>query len=246
MPQIIALEPLAQMLRSIALLERTGILRVEQLGERQVGRGELYFEKGRLIRAYCGQQTGRAAIQQINAWIHISCSFHNIPLTTRQLHSSRAHSEGHMVPRLAAVPHTENLRPDLASALAEHFQGRRPAEQPGKHPHVLDGPATDTPAADITHASRWQESPLPLTPFPSLQPAEETLPGRNAIFKARSMVATARIIERMERRERIIFILLDGRRTILDIARLIHQPESEVEHILVHLTQRGYTQYIQG
>lgn len=60
------------------------------------------------------------------------------------------------------------------------------------------------------------------------------------------MAATARAIEHMERRERIIFILLDGRRTIQDIARLIHQPESEVEHILLHLTQHGYTHYLQG
>jgi DNA-binding IclR family transcriptional regulator len=50
----------------------------------------------------------------------------------------------------------------------------------------------------------------------------------------------------MERRERIVFILLDGRRTIQDIARLTHQPESDVEEILVQLTQDRYTQYIQG
>jgi predicted ArsR family transcriptional regulator len=60
------------------------------------------------------------------------------------------------------------------------------------------------------------------------------------------MVTTARAIECMQRRERIVFILLDGRRTIQDIARLIHQPEAEVEQILVQLTNSGYIQYIQG
>jgi hypothetical protein len=50
----------------------------------------------------------------------------------------------------------------------------------------------------------------------------------------------------MERRARIVFILLDGRRTIQDIARLTHQAEYEVEQILIDLTKRGYTHYLCG
>ena len=60
------------------------------------------------------------------------------------------------------------------------------------------------------------------------------------------MIATAQAIQRMERRERIVFILLDGRRTIQDIARLTHQAEYDVEQILVYLTRTGYTQYVRG
>lgn len=60
------------------------------------------------------------------------------------------------------------------------------------------------------------------------------------------MIATTQVIQQMERRERIIFILLDGRRTIQDIARLTHQPEYDVEQTLVRLTRVGFTQYIRG
>jgi hypothetical protein len=56
----------------------------------------------------------------------------------------------------------------------------------------------------------------------------------------------AKAIHQMERHARVVFILLDGKRTIQDIARLTHRAEHEVEQILVDLTQRGYTQYLCG
>jgi len=272
MPQISATEPLAQMLRSIALQERTGILRIAQLGERHMGRGELYFEKGHLIRAYCGQETGRAAVRQISTWKHITCAFHSVskplPAVTRMLspmQDSRAEQPLAGL-QFASVPHTEDLRPAAASVLSIHRKRskRRPADQPEQRPAASDTPPTTVitttpmqltplPARDRRLSVLYRESPAeqelpfpPHTPRPASLSEEQGLPGRNAIFKACSMVATARTIEGMERRERIVFILLDGRRTIQDIARLIHQPESEVERILVHLTSSGYTQYIQG
>lgn len=289
MPQIISTEPLAQLLRSIAHQERTGILRVEQLGERQAGRGELYFEKGHLTHAYCGQETGRTAVRHINEWKHIICSFHSIskplPAMTRILNPSRERTEEKpLAPiQFAKVPQTENLRPAAASMLTGHPESgkNRSTQTHEKHIQALKEPQTEViPSTHLnlippltesnqplalhreqseastppTHHTRRrsaqtdlpeQELPPRLSPTP-YPPEEERLPGRAAIFKARSMAATSRTIQCMTRRERIIFILLDGRRTIQDIARLTHQPESEVEQTLVHLTKSGYTQYIQG
>lgn len=295
MPQTITTEPLAQMLKSIAHQERTGILRVEQLGERNAGRGELYFEKGRLIRAYCGQETGKAAVQHISGWKQITCSFHGIsrplPITTRILTPSRERTEEKPPARL---PHstrsrTENLSPTSEQVATEHLEGAksRPegiTEKQERVPHASETEAV--PAANLHGAAPALNQPLvlhgerlekyasrqadraargvqrwtthtdpagqamprrpPHTPRLGPLPGEEVLPGRTAIFKARPMVAPAQAIQRLQRRERIIFILLDGRRTIQDIARLTHQPESEVEQTLVHLTKSGYTQYIQG
>src|SRR5579883_813831 len=295
MPPTITTEPLAQMLKSIAHQERTGILRVEQLGERNAGRGELYFEKGRLIRAYCGQETGRAAVQHISGWKQIPCSFHGIssplPIMTRILTPSRERTEEKPPARL---PHstrsqTENLKPTLELVVTEHLKGARSRPEvitetqervphasetdagPETNPHgsasALDqplvlhgerlekyasGPA-DRAARSVprwtTHTDRARQTMPrrpPHTPRLGPLPGEEVLPGRTAIFKARPMVATAQAIQRLQRRERIIFILLDGRSTIQDIARLTHQPEADVEQTLVRLAQSGYAQYIQG
>lgn len=297
MPQIISTEPLAQMLKSITLQQRTGILRIEQLGERNAGRGELYFEKGRLMRAYCGQETGEAAVQHIGGWKQITCAFHNIskpfPITTRILAPSRERTEEKPQARLlfSTVPQTENLSPALEATVTEHLKGvkSRPVEASGRRARSLETSETEAvPSTNLRMSAspsrgnqplvlhgekleeytpghtptasrgvqRWtthldpakRELPRRPPPTPRLGPlpGEEALPGRTAIFKARAMVATTQAIQRMERRERIVFILLDGRRTIQDIARLTHQPESEVEQTLVHLTKNGYTQYIQG
>jgi hypothetical protein len=249
MPQTITTEPLAQMLKSIAHQERTGILRVEQLGERNAGRGELYFEKGRLIRAYCGQETGKAAVQHISGWKQITCSFHGIsrplPITTRILTPSRERTEEKPP---AHPPHsrrsrTENLSPTSELVATEHLEGAK------SRPEGMTEKQTRNLRRWTTHPDpAGQAIPRhpPHTPRLDPLPGEEALPGRTAIFKARPMVATAQTIQRLQRRERITFILLDGRRTIQDIARLTHQPESEVEQTLVHLAKSGYVQYIQG
>lgn len=295
MPQIISTEPLAQMLKSIALQERTGILRIEQLGERNAGRGELYFEKGRLIRAYCGQEMGETAVRHISEWKQITCSFHSIskpfPAPTRILTPSRERTEekSRTRPFSTTVPRTENLILVSELAVTEHLRGveGRPGNRSEKLAHPPGARETEAvPSAQLRSAApttnqplvlhgekleeytpgqppraardlrRWtthvnpakQEMPCrpPHTPRLGPLPGEEGLPGRTAIFKARAMIATTQAIRHMERRERIIFILLDGRRTVQDIARLTHQPEAEVEQTLVHLTKSGYTQYIQG
>lgn len=134
---------------------------------------------------------------------------------------------------------------------------------PVRQPLVLRGtkleaytpvpPATPSRAVQrwTTHLMPGVESTAaphrpPATPRLLPLPGEEVLPGRMAIFKARSVVSPAQAIQQMERHARVVFILLDERRTIQDIARLTHQTEYDVEQILVNLTQRGYTQYVRG
>src|ERR1700688_113901 len=75
MPQSIAAEPLAQMVRSIALQKRTGVLRIEQLGGGGAEQGEIYFENGSLVQARTEREIGRAALQRISEWKQITCAF---------------------------------------------------------------------------------------------------------------------------------------------------------------------------
>ncbi|HEY0756573.1 MAG TPA: DUF4388 domain-containing protein [Ktedonobacteraceae bacterium] len=101
-----------------------------------------------------------------------------------------------------------------------------------------------------THlASELGTLPMPreISPTQRFDPlVEEKRPGRKAVFKTCAVVSIAQTIRQMERRARLVFILLDGQRTVEDIARLTHQSEYEVEQILINLTQNGYSQYLQG
>lgn len=104
----------------------------------------------------------------------------------------------------------------------------------------------------------WQQAEdatqlLPrLRPTPHVQPTQSErartllLPGKRAIFRAYPNMATPGTMMRLERHERVVFALLDGRRAIGDVARLTHQSDMSVASSVVHLYQQGFIEYIQG
>jgi hypothetical protein len=59
--------------------------------------------------------------------------------------------------------------------------------------------------------------------------------GVNAVFHSLAFARAPMVISQMERRDRIVFLLLDGKRTLSDVARLIHRSELDVARILVRL-----------
>lgn len=64
--------------------------------------------------------------------------------------------------------------------------------------------------------------------------------GVNAVFRALLWATDQKVISQMERRDRVIFLLLDGRRTIRDIAHLIHRNELDIARTIVRLLKSGY------
>jgi len=66
----------------------------------------------------------------------------------------------------------------------------------------------------------------------------------HAIFQARPSAVISRMLEQMDRQDRRVLILLDGRRTIQDITRLLHKSEVEVAQVLVHLLKNGHIDYM--
>jgi hypothetical protein len=105
--------------------------------------------------------------------------------------------------------------------------------------------------ARISHWRRVQcaffEGVKPLTAFYTpLSHVELAHPGIHAVFQARPAAATAPALSHLERRARMVFMLLDGKRTVQDVARLTNHTESEVARILVRLLKSGYIEYVRG
>jgi hypothetical protein len=65
-----------------------------------------------------------------------------------------------------------------------------------------------------------------------------------AVFRAHSAATQPTILASLERRERVILILLDGKRNIQEVARLSNRSELEVAQILVRLLKRSYVEFI--
>ena len=72
------------------------------------------------------------------------------------------------------------------------------------------------------------------------------LPGRQAIYKARVTITSTESMHNMGRRERLVFVLLDGRRTIQHISKLLHLAESEVGQVLLKLEKLGFVECTGG
>ncbi len=65
-----------------------------------------------------------------------------------------------------------------------------------------------------------------------------------AVFRARTTAIASDVLQKMDRGNRRVLILLDGRRTIQDITRLLHKSEVEVAQVLVNLLKGGYIDYM--
>ena len=66
----------------------------------------------------------------------------------------------------------------------------------------------------------------------------------HAVFQARATAVAVQALAQMERRDRIVLILLDGQRTIDDVMRLLHRTEGEVAQVLVRLLKSGHIDFM--
>ncbi|MEO8971457.1 MAG: DUF4388 domain-containing protein [Ktedonobacteraceae bacterium] len=70
--------------------------------------------------------------------------------------------------------------------------------------------------------------------------------GVTSIFHALPSAITPGILRRMERRERVVLLLLNGKRTLHDVAMLVHHSEVDVARTLVHLLKQRYIEHIRA
>ncbi len=66
----------------------------------------------------------------------------------------------------------------------------------------------------------------------------------HAVFRARKTAVTVPVLMQMERRDRVVLILLDGQRTISDVMRLLHRTEAEVAQVLVRLLRSEHIDFM--
>lgn len=69
--------------------------------------------------------------------------------------------------------------------------------------------------------------------------------GITSIFRSLPHATTPIILSRLERRERIVLLLLNGKRSLRDVAILVHHSEVDVARTLVRLLKQGYIEYIE-
>lgn len=117
--------------------------------------------------------------------------------------------------------------PNSRLEISEQMTARLPqAAQPGRS-------ARPAPALTTAHTEQMTEGAK-----------EMAQQGVNATFKAVLWATDPKVINQIERRDRVVFLLLDGNRTIHNIARLVHRNELDVARTIVHLLKQGYIIHI--
>lgn len=233
--QSVFTEHLTASLQEMAQQRLTGLLHIERTEDGQIReQGEVYFHCGEIMMARAGQREGTDALTSIQSWRQIRYTFHEdatVPLhstTTARREPLRASSTMHTT----TTPYRRSTNP-LPVIQAPQPKITRPLPQVHATPRPAPRP---TPS---------QAVPVP-APQASSLPLSTGYPGVEAIFCILPSVATSSTMRRLERRERVVFALLDGRRTIRDVTRLTHQTEISVARIVAHLFQHGYVEYIRG
>lgn len=70
--------------------------------------------------------------------------------------------------------------------------------------------------------------------------AQERSFGASTVFRVAPGTDVSTLASRLTRRDRWVFLLLDGRRTLADVAHLTHHSELDVAYTLARFLQWGY------
>ena len=68
--------------------------------------------------------------------------------------------------------------------------------------------------------------------------------GVTSIFRALPSATAPDVLSRMDRRERVVLLLLNGKRTLHDVAILVHRREVDVARTVVRLLKQRYVEHI--
>ena len=231
-------ERLVNVLQSIALKQLTGRLSIEQGHEQGGEKGEIFFAHGNTIFARTRDQSGETALSTMLHWQEIQCAFaEGVEIAERSITLQN---------RRAALP-TKRSRSMLPIELEETRQ--TPAIGMPAIPKSVRNVSTNAPR--LQGHNHVSTRPFPGAssqqhPFvPSQSPQRDEQPDMHTIFRALPAVSTPQVMNQMERKDRIIFLLLDGKRPLSSIRHLVHRSEADIAHTIIHLLRLGYIEYMQ-
>jgi hypothetical protein len=228
--QFLSTSRLGNVIQLIALGKQTGVLKaIRGLGSARE-QGEIHFANGQPIFASLGQMVGNAALTVLQNWGESQYIFLEGPLQQPGQSPYQPNPMGRT---------GENTGPQSGPF------GARPA------PRFL--PTSNRPATGFPS----QTAPLSFNPDPDAGNSGKTtgnlsytgdtfsgpigpLPMRRDLLQGQFVPRRVTSVERLEnlpldRRERMVLLLVDGRRSLADLVRLTRRSEQEIQSILARL-----------
>ncbi len=222
-------ERLVLILQSITLSQRTGCLSLEPVADKGGEKGEIFFVNGETVHAHTEYESGKAAISRMLGWREVRYIFSAEREPPQQHKHHQFITPASHMSYLSAVELEETREtPSIKMPVA-------PAPSPR-----ITGPVSMPPAQSATGVAT-----PPQRDDYSVQVSEKMGSwGVFAIFRARPHATTPYVLKHMERRERIVLLLLNGKRTLRDVSQLVHRSEMDIAHELVRMLKQGYIEFM--
>ncbi len=269
--QYLTTSRLNNIISMIMLGRQSGILRVirGQGPTREIG--QIQFIDGRAVTDLLGQVTGANALTVLQNWGECVYSFDEQPLAETPdpdlgayQSGAQPYDNGQMSPLpdsstspalssgswpaygyMNSQPNPSPLPP--SSSFANSYP--RATSQPGYAPAYPGGYGGD-PDYDAQFGTASQAGMPGMqgqqTGYQYAQPAQGTAPlNPNLLMMCPRRTSLSEHVEQLplDRRERMVLLLVDGRRNLSDLARLTRRSEREILRVLEHLSGLGLIQF---
>ncbi len=229
-------ESLGDILQMISSRKRSGLLSVERYEAGRFEEGEIYFQKGRPVHARYGTLSAQEALPKLLTWRNVYYMFvaDVLPPSSSSALPAR-HTTGPVTPSplhnttgSLPAPAWLTQEPPATSSPARSAQPVTGPQPPMRHtqpPAAMPGPITRPPV-------RTTDS--------NAQPNVASFPGFEGLVPRRLNNERNVLSLPLTRTQRSIFLLIDGERTVADLARCTSKSVQEVAQILEELQQPGF------
>ncbi|HKT38216.1 MAG TPA: hypothetical protein VJR48_07570 [Ktedonobacterales bacterium] len=247
--QFLTTSKLNNIINMISLGRQSGILRVirGQGPTREIG--QIKFSAGEPISALLGQMTGANAMTVLNNWGECIYAFDEQAITDAGEGEIYSSDPGRFSPTsgITSGSWPTYMFPDGAfpqSPSTSYPSGSYPQQNSGSVPPGYTGGynapppnnATSGPGRDTQYNMNRQYT---MSGVPVPQVSETISPELMAACPQRTILSEQVEQLPLDRRERMVLLLVDGRRSLSDLARLTRRNEREVLAVLDHMAGLG-------
>ena len=225
-----AAESLGDVLELVRMRRQSGLLSVERMQGGHFEEGEIYFQHGQPMYASTGQMNGHEALVWLLSWHPVYFTFSSgEPRFAANIPAANTSKE------VLAVPDNKGLafqasarRPSSNTDLALNVNRALPNTPSGISPVNTPGLFNEEAARDLAYP-RPPDAPSSTVSTPGL---EWLVPQK--LGNGRDVLSLP-----LTRPQRSIYLLIDGHRSVADLARCTRKSLQEIERLLSELQEHG-------
>ena len=228
-------ESLGDILQMISTRKRSGLLSVERYDAGRFEEGELYFQKGRPVYARCGMLSAQESLPKLLTWRNVYYTFvADVPPPASSVLPTTGPFQQTTGPLPPPARNTTGSLPAPAWSTQES-----PATPPSAR--AAQKPPVTGPQQPMRHTQPPASMPGPVT-NPPVRTTDYNVHRTISSFSGFEGLVPRRLTNEqnvlslpLTRTQRAIFLLIDGERTIADLARCTSKSVQEVGQILEEL-----------